>query len=67
MHLDRAQEAVAAFKKAIEFKPDSAEAHFNLGLGYLYLKDKEQALKEYEILKPLDSALAEKLFNVIPK
>jgi len=44
-----------------------AEAHFNLGLGYLIFKNTGAALEEYKILKTLDKDLANKLFNSIYK
>jgi tetratricopeptide (TPR) repeat protein len=61
------KEAIEAFKKAIRIDPDYAWAHYNLGVAYLILNDRGSALEQYEILKPLDSELANKLFNVINK
>ena len=59
------KEAIESCKQAIEIDPDFADAHYNLGLSSFYLNDKATALKQYEILKSLDSELANKLSNYI--
>ena len=38
-----------------------------MGLVYIVLEQREKALEEYQILKKLDSKLAEKLFEEIYK
>jgi tetratricopeptide (TPR) repeat protein len=58
-------EAIEALKQAIRIKPDLADAHFSLGVTYAALNDKGSALKQYKILKSLDSELANKLYNII--
>jgi lipoprotein NlpI len=60
-------EAIEACKQAIRIKPDFAEAHYFLGLGYLITKDRGSALEQYKILKNLDNNLANQLFNRIYK
>jgi Flp pilus assembly protein TadD len=65
--LGRHQEAIDAFKQAVRIKPDDAEAHCNLGVAYLAIGDKNSALAEYNILKSLDSKLANDLLNQINK
>ena len=65
--LGRYQEEIEAFKKYIKIKPDDVEAHYGLGISYLATGDKDSALEEYKILKPLDAKLAYKLFNLIYK
>jgi tetratricopeptide (TPR) repeat protein len=57
----RHQEAIAAFKQAINIKPGYVEAHYNLGLSYLMLDDKVSALEQYKILKTLDPKEADRL------
>ena len=52
-------------KQAIRIDPDDAEVHIYLGLAYIWSKDRDSALEQYEILKKLDSELANKLFNMI--
>ena len=59
------KEAIESFKQTIRINPDDAGAHFNLGDAYLGLNDEDSALEQYEILKSLDSELANKLFNLI--
>ncbi|MCX5632879.1 MAG: tetratricopeptide repeat protein [Phycisphaerae bacterium] len=65
--LDRYQEAIDAFKQAVRIKPDDADAHCNLGYAYLAIGDKNSALAEYNILKSLNSELANNLFKEINK
>jgi len=60
------RQAIAAFKEAIRVKPDYAEAHYNLAITYLILKDENAALREYSVLKNLDQKLANQLFELIP-
>ena len=59
------KEAIESFRQAIRIDPDDAGAHFNLGDAYLGLNDEDSALEQHEILKSLDSELANKLFNLI--
>lgn len=65
--LGRRQEAIDALRQAIKIKPDYAEAHLRLGIIYLSSGDKGSAVKEYEILKNLNSEYANRLFNLINK
>lgn len=41
-------------ERAVELQPDVAYYHYSLGMIYLYAKDKEKALKEFEKTKRLD-------------
>ena len=59
------RQAIAAFKEAIRVKPDYAEAHYNLAITYLILKDKDAALREYNVLKNIDQERAIRLFDLI--
>lgn len=61
------KEAIEILNLAVLFQPNYARAHFILGLNYIFLGDKASALDEYKILKTLDPALANKLFNLIYK
>ncbi len=67
MKLGMHKEAIEAFKQAISTNPDDAEAHYNLGIGYISLNDKSTALEQYKILKSLDSEWANKLLKLINK
>ena len=61
------KKAIESYKQAIRLGPDDAGAHFNLGLAYVFSKDRDSAVEEYEILKSLDTELANKLFDEINK
>jgi len=61
------QDAIESFKQAIRIKPDNAEDHSRIGLAYLMVGDKDSALEEYEILKTLNTELADELYNLIYK
>ena len=65
--LNRNKEAIKVYKEVIRIKPDFIEAHYNLGEAYLKAKKKKKAIEQYEILKNLDSELANKLSNLIYK
>ena len=41
------QEAIADFEKAIELKPDYADAYFNTGRAYTILRDNDRACEYY--------------------
>jgi thioredoxin-like negative regulator of GroEL len=56
---------IETYKQEVEKNPDDAGAHFNLSDAYLCLNAEDSALEQYEILKSLDSELANKLFNLI--
>lgn len=45
---DRDEEAVAAFRRAVELDPDLAEAYYRLGLAHRVLKQREEADKAFE-------------------
>ena len=42
-------EAIADFEKAIELKPDYADAYFNLGRTYILLNNEEKACEYYKL------------------
>jgi tetratricopeptide (TPR) repeat protein len=50
-------------KEATRLKPQYAEAHFNLAVAYVALKDRKGALEEYSKLKALDAKLADNFFQ----
>lgn len=62
---ERWKEAILAYQQAISIKPNDTKAHYDLGMTYVMNKDKGSAVKEYKILKKLDTVLAEKLLTTI--
>jgi TonB family protein len=64
---ERNEDALEAFKQAVTAKPDSVMAHYQLGLTYLKIGDRQSALNEYTILKELDEQMAETLHRSIEK
>ena len=63
--LGRYEEAIQAYQQAIRIKPQRADAHLSLGLACLAIGDTASATREHEILKTLDAAMADKLWNRI--
>ena len=61
----RYSEAIEAYKAVIELKPNLAGAHYNLALAYVAINDKQGVRREYEILKPLNAAMAAQLQSFI--
>jgi TonB family protein len=64
---DRNQEALEAFKQAVAIKPDLAEAHYELGMTYLKIGDRQSAMNEYIFLKDQNDAMARELLRSIRK
>lgn len=62
---ERYQEAVDAFSKLLTFWSNDPNAHYKLGLSYLFLKNPGKAQAEYLTLKILDPKLAEELLLAI--
>ena len=48
----RYADAAASFKTAVRLRPGYGEAHFDLAVAYVALKDRKGALDEYNVLKP---------------
>lgn len=60
------QEAIEAYSQDLKYNLENmASTHYHIGLVYIVLEQKEKALEKYQILKKLDSELAEKLLDVI--
>ena len=57
--------AVASYQKAILIDAKSVEAYYGLGLAYVNLGNNAAARRQYDILKTLDAAKAEKLLGFI--
>ena len=52
-------------KEEVRKNPDDADAHYNLGVCYIDNRDKSSALKQYKILKKLDTKMSKKLLGMI--
>ena len=65
LKLNLQKEAIDSFKRAVDINPYNPEAYYNLGLSYFIIGSKDSAFECYEILKTLDSQLAEKLRSYI--
>ena len=61
----RFQEAVEPYKQAVRIDPDDPMANYGLGGAFFLSKDTGSALKQYEILKSLDSELADKFLSLM--
>jgi tetratricopeptide (TPR) repeat protein len=61
----RYEDALKAFKASARARPEDADVRYSLGLMCLLTGDRDAALIEYEILKSLNSPLAEKLGDFI--
>ncbi len=61
------EEAIDSLKVVIKRDPAYAMSYYNLGFVYNVSNDKDSALEQYEILKSLDSELADKMFKLINK
>ena len=59
------KKAIEVLKKALLIDPDNSAIHNNLGIDYLSIGDRTSALKEYEVLKNLDMASADRLLERI--
>jgi Flp pilus assembly protein TadD len=57
--------ALDSYKRAVNARPDLAEGYYNLGSVYLEVGDRAAALAQCNLLKPLDSALHQKLLREI--
>jgi TonB family protein len=55
------RQAVKAFETAVRLKPDFASSHYGLGLSYWEVGDKRSAEKEEQVLRKLNSRLADRL------
>lgn len=59
--------AIASLKRAIHFKRNFAQAHYTLGVAYgrLAIRNREAAVKQYELLKELNPDMAKQLSGLI--
>jgi tetratricopeptide (TPR) repeat protein len=57
--------AINSYKEGVRLEPNNAEAHYNLGMSYYSLNNRNAALEHYRILQRIDPDRATKLFNAI--
>ena len=50
-NMKRYQDAIIDFEKAVELKPDYADAYFNLGQMYFYINDYDMMCYSYKLAK----------------
>ncbi len=67
MNQGKYQEAIKQYYETLPINPNNAEAHHNIGNAYLKIRNRDSALKEYEILKTLNPALADALYQKLNK
>jgi tetratricopeptide (TPR) repeat protein len=63
-------EAALAFQAAIRLRPEAqnlANAHYHLGVTYVYMRNKVAAVQVYTALQGIDSARAQQLSELINK
>ncbi len=65
--LGKYKNAITAFKQSLRIDPKYEKAHYNLGLSYLKNGDKAGATAEYNVLRGLNSPLADQLLKVMYK
>jgi tetratricopeptide (TPR) repeat protein len=61
----RDEEAMAAYKQAMNLDLDNPQAHYHLVEVYLRMGDRDSALEQYETLRTLDEELANELSGLI--
>jgi len=59
------EQAIEAFNKVLTITPGYGDAHYNLALVHLSLGNGNAAFQEYQILRGIDAATAEDLYNDI--
>ena len=59
------KEAIGSYKHALRINTDCAKAHYSLGVTYADFNHENSALEQYEILKNIDSGMADELYNLI--
>jgi len=64
-NMKRYNDAIKELKEAIKLDPKFAEAYYALALGYVAINDRMSAQKQEEIVRPLNTALADKINEAI--
>jgi tetratricopeptide (TPR) repeat protein len=63
----RFPDAVTILNKAIKVSHNYKDAHFHLGMAYLAMGSKREAMRVYAELKPINEGLAKQLLAEINK
>ncbi len=63
----RTTDAISAYKRVTELDPSNVRASFRLGLLYISVGDRIAALRQYQVLRSHDRALADELFQKVYK
>lgn len=63
--IDSPKEELRAYTRAIRANPRMTEAHYNMAVLFLKQGKRHLALHEYDILKSLDTDVADQLFELI--
>lgn len=66
-HLEQPAEALAAFRQVLRLQPGNTDAHYQAALALLALGKRDEACAEYEALRSIAPALAEKLLPLLPE
>jgi tetratricopeptide (TPR) repeat protein len=61
----RADESVAAYRKALELDPTNEQAALGMGWSYMYLKNYDEAIKAFDKTVQLAPELADDAYNAI--
>lgn len=61
----KSDEAVRCYEKVMHDNPDSPDAHYFLGVAYVWSGDKYSTLKEYKVLREMEIGYAAMLIDVI--
>lgn len=65
--LKRPSDAVSVLTKAIQLSPKFNDGHYLLGIAYVAMGRKTEAMQSYRTLRPLNNELAQKLLAEINK
>lgn len=65
MHAGLYEKAIRSFRSAVKVDNQLARAHYNLGCAYLRMGDKALAVKQCQILEPIEPKMASSLRKLI--
>lgn len=65
MEMGRVDEAINAYDRAIQLRPDDTNTHLKLGLAYIAKNNWNAALGQYNTLRTINEVVAAELFDKI--